>query len=232
MRKTGLLHDKFRQERFFGIVLKGIANAGYFINYVCLKLLCRKVGKSVKVLSVPSITGGRNIVIGDNVFIGRDVHFSASNDSFITIGHNVEIRDGVRVYAGNIVIEPQVTVGEFTFLGGQIHLHQGCWVSRGCDVSGEVEVGNAILGPYACCISADHARAQDGAVCMDTHSTLGKISIEDGAWIGMNSTILKGVTIKKNAIVGAGAVVTKSVAQGKVVAGVPAKEIHSTLSIE
>jgi acetyltransferase-like isoleucine patch superfamily enzyme len=49
-------------------------------------------------------------------------------------------------------------------------------------------------------------------------------TIEDGAMIGANVTLLPGVTIGKNSIVGAGAVVTKDVAPGSVMMGVPARE--------
>lgn len=51
------------------------------------------------------------------------------------------------------------------------------------------------------------------------------VSIEDYAFIGVNATILQGVTIGKGAVVCAGAVVTKDVAPFAVVAGVPAKKI-------
>ena len=49
--------------------------------------------------------------------------------------------------------------------------------------------------------------------------------IENGASIGSSSTIMCGVRIGENAIVGAGAVVTKDVPPNSVVAGVPAKII-------
>ncbi len=51
------------------------------------------------------------------------------------------------------------------------------------------------------------------------------IVIEDDAWIGMNCIILKGVTIGKGAIVGAGSVVTKDVPAWTLVAGNPARVI-------
>jgi len=51
------------------------------------------------------------------------------------------------------------------------------------------------------------------------------IKIGDNAWIGMNSIILKGVTIGEGAIVGAGSVVTKDVEPWTVVAGNPARVV-------
>lgn len=53
----------------------------------------------------------------------------------------------------------------------------------------------------------------------------GKITVEDWAYIGSNSIIMPGVTIGKGALVGAGSVVTKSVAAGTVVCGNPARYI-------
>lgn len=53
----------------------------------------------------------------------------------------------------------------------------------------------------------------------------GKITIADNCFIGMRSTIMPGVTIGPNSIVGAGSLVTKDVPEGCVYAGVPAKFI-------
>lgn len=51
------------------------------------------------------------------------------------------------------------------------------------------------------------------------------IVVEDGCWIGANSTILPGVTIGKGCVIAAGAVVTKDAAPNGIYAGVPAKRI-------
>ncbi len=53
----------------------------------------------------------------------------------------------------------------------------------------------------------------------------GKITIKDNCFVGMRSTIMPGVTIGPNSIVGAGSLVVKDVPEGCVYAGVPAKFI-------
>lgn len=52
------------------------------------------------------------------------------------------------------------------------------------------------------------------------------IYIEDGAFIGGNSIILKGVKIGKNSVVGAGSVVTRDIPDGEIWAGNPARKIR------
>ena len=57
--------------------------------------------------------------------------------------------------------------------------------------------------------------------------TYGKVTIKKNAWIGMGATICPGVTIGKNSIVAAGAVVTKDVPDNAIVGGCPAKIIKN-----
>nr|WP_231402085.1 DapH/DapD/GlmU-related protein [Panacibacter microcysteis] len=55
------------------------------------------------------------------------------------------------------------------------------------------------------------------------------VVIKRNAWIGAAATILPGVTIGENAVVAAGAVVNKDVADNTVVGGIPAKVLRTSL---
>jgi acetyltransferase-like isoleucine patch superfamily enzyme len=60
----------------------------------------------------------------------------------------------------------------------------------------------------------------------------GRITIEDNVFVGMNATILHGVTIGRDSIVAAGALVNRDVPPGSVVGGVPARHIRTIAEYE
>ena len=57
------------------------------------------------------------------------------------------------------------------------------------------------------------------------------VKIGNGVWVGAHATILSGVTIGDNAVIAAGAVVTKDVPANAVAGGVPAKIIKQNFAI-
>lgn len=116
-------------------------------------------------------------------------------------------------------------------------LNHCCIIQTGTSEA-EVRIGNN-CGFSGCSIVADRSVIIEDNVTVganviigdrDDHSdiyasTPSPVHICENAWIGMNAVIMKGVRIGKNAIVGAGAVVTKDIPENAIAGGVPAKII-------
>lgn len=75
------------------------------------------------------------------------------------------------------------------------------------------------------CTLGHEARVGRGAVLNPTVNLSGGVTIEEGVLVGTGAQVLQYLTVGKGATVGAGAVVTKDVAPGVTVAGVPAKPL-------
>lgn len=103
-------------------------------------------------------------------------------------------------------------------------LGEGVLVCAGAVVQAEAEVGpHAIINT---CASVDHDCRIGAFVHVAPGARLGgNVTIGEGTLVGIGSVILPGVHVGKWATVGAGAVVVDDVADGTVVAGVPAREI-------
>jgi acetyltransferase-like isoleucine patch superfamily enzyme len=126
--------------------------------------------------------------------------------SGMKIGKGSSIHMRVRIYdPRNITIGEDSIIGEQTVLDGRTTLQIGDHV----DIATGAMIYNSqhdIHDPYFSAVD-------------------GEVIIEDYVFIGPRVIILPGVRIGKGAVVGAGAVVTKDVAAGTVVGGIPAKEI-------
>jgi acetyltransferase-like isoleucine patch superfamily enzyme len=106
-----------------------------------------------------------------------------------------------------------ITVGKNVFINACCHFqdHGGVSLGDGC------QIGHNVV--FA---TLNHGLApEDRQTTYPAPITLGK-----NVWVGSNSTILQGVTIGDNAVVAAGAVVTKDVPENTIVEGVPARIIR------
>jgi acetyltransferase-like isoleucine patch superfamily enzyme len=117
---------------------------------------------------------------------------------------------------------------EFLRKWGGVHaVGADCDINFGVHITDPayLSVGNNVV--LSDCVLIGH----DGAVAMLNRAygvqldSVGKIVIKDDVFIGHNAIVLPGVTIGPRAIVAAGAVVTRDVAPGDIVGGVPAKPI-------
>ncbi len=108
-------------------------------------------------------------------------------------------------------------------MGERANIGDHAWI-RG---KGELILGNDIMmGEFALIYTQNHKISKDVNVDEADEFIVGDVRIGNSVWIGGRVTILKGVTIGENAVIGAGSIVTKDVPPYAVVAGNPARVIR------
>jgi len=162
-------------------------------------------------------------------------------DSLI-IGCECVLCPGVIIYAGT-------QIGNNTLLGDNCSIREDCSIGYGCIISRNVSVNyNTVVGNHTKIMDNTHITGNmkignnvfiSVLVATTNDNTMGREEynedhvrgavIEDYVTIGAAANILPMVTVGKNSIVGAGAVVTKSVPANKVVMGVPAKIVRDVV---
>ncbi|KRM38017.1 MULTISPECIES: DapH/DapD/GlmU-related protein [Limosilactobacillus] len=125
-------------------------------------------------------------------------------------------------------VDPSVEVRLpfYTDYGRNIHFGKRVFINNGAtftDLGGIHLADDVLIGPNATLITVNHPL--DPA--QRRGNELKPVYIRHNAWIGANTTILPGVTVGENAVVAAGAVVTRNVPANTVVAGVPARVIKT-----
>lgn len=144
-------------------------------------------------------------------------------------GHHTP--DEVRRILGKIIgqeVDESVTLLPpfYVDYGKHIEIGKGCFIQQCCTFFGRggITLGeNVLVGPKVNIITINHDPDPE-----NRSATYGRpVVIGDNVWIGINSTILPGVSIGCGAIIGANSVVTKDVPPMTVVAGNPARIIKT-----
>jgi len=117
----------------------------------------------------------------------------------ISIGSNVVIRPGTMLFASPLEG------------GGDVHI----------DISDDVLIGSGV-NIY---VSNHTYTDMSKPISLQGHSEILPVKLQRGCWIGANVTILPGVTIGENSVIGANSLVTKSIPAFHVAVGNPAKVI-------
>lgn len=145
-----------------------------------------------------------NVTLGENVRI-----FNFVNAYGCSIGDNSKVGAFVEIQKG-ATIGNSCKISSHTFICEGVHIEDNCFIGHGVMFTND-------LFP--------RATNPDGSAQTEADWTLVETFVKKGASIGSNATILCGITIGENALIGAGSVVTKDVPANTVVAGVPAKII-------
>ena len=126
---------------------------------------------------------------------------------------------GTEIDASTTIFPPFYTnFGRFIRLGKNVFINHACSFLDLCPITIEDDV---MIGPRVNLITENHP-LEPG----DRKTVLLKpIVVKRNAWIGAGATILPGVTIGENAVVAAGAVVSRDVPPNSIVAGIPAKVV-------
>lgn len=128
---------------------------------------------------------------------------------------------GTEIHDSTALFTPlHINYGKNTRIGKNVFINFDCIF---LDLGGITIEDNVQIAPRVSLLSEGHPLSPQ-----DRHALIpGQITIKKNAWIGASATILPGVTIGENAVVAAGAVVTKDVPNNAVVAGIPAKIIKT-----
>jgi acetyltransferase-like isoleucine patch superfamily enzyme len=137
--------------------------------------------------------------IGDYFQTGQNASIREDN----RIGHHVSVGSGTNLEFSNVI-------------GDYVRIHSGCFLEMAT-----IE-DHVFLGPNAVLLDDPHPMN-----CPKYKECLGGVTVKRYARIGANVTILPGVTIGDNALVGAGSVVVKDVPPRAVVTGNPARVIKT-----
>lgn len=187
----------------------------------------------------PNVQMGKNVVIEDFCIIGAPPKGFKPGELETKIGDNSVIRSHTVLYAGNVIgnnfqtgnkanirennnIGDNVSIGTLSVvehhvsIGDNVRIHTQVFIpeySKLCD--------GCWIGPNVVLTNAKFPMSPD------VKNNLVGATVSPGAIIGANVTLMPGVNIGKEAIVGAGSVVVKDVKEKDVVAGNPAKKIKT-----
>jgi len=196
---------------------------GFFLRKIFYPLIFDKVGKGVVFGHHITLRHPHKISIGDHSFV----------DDYAVLDAKGEENEG-------IIMGENVIIGRNTILsckGGSIYLEDYANISSNCSLLSETKIS---VGKYTflaghCYLVAggNHSfERTDIPIMLQPSLIKGGIDIEDDCWLGTSVVVLDGVTLGKGCVLGAGAVVTKSLPSYTVAVGCPARKIRDRRKLD
>ncbi|APF26446.1 hexapeptide repeat of succinyl-transferase family protein [Clostridium sporogenes] len=188
---------------------------------------------------------GENVVIGENTII-EPFCFIESN---VTIGNNCIIKSGTKIckyttIGDNCVLKYSCLIGDSGFgierdddgttykiphLGGVIicnNVEIGALTTIGCGtieptyIEDYVKIDNHVYVAHNCNI-------KKGTLITACCEISGSVKLGKNVWLGPNSSIINGISVGDNSVLGIGSVVIKSISKNSIVAGNPAEKTEN-----
>ncbi len=190
---------------------------GLWLRKKLYPTLFRYCGKNVVFGRNVILRHPRRISIGDNTVIGDDVTLDAKGAQ----------GDGIRI--GNDVFIGKGTL--FSMLEGSIEIDDGTSIGTYCRIGAmtNTRIGKkALLAAYVYIVGADHESSRTDIPVIDQPNySKGGAEISDGVWLGTKVTVMDGVTIGRDSIVGAHSLVNSDIPEFSIALGIPAKVIKN-----
>ena len=154
-------------------------------------------------------------------------------DKYLSIAPSVKLGEGVKL--AQFINLYGCEIGDGTKIGAFVEIQKNATVGKNCKISSHTFVcegvtieDNVFIGHGVMFINDSYPRAanQDGSLQTEADWKVEPTRICKGASVGSGATILSQVRVGENALVGAGAVVTKDVPANAVAAGNPARVLR------
>lgn len=183
---------------------------GLFLRRYFYRFLFDRMGRGVVIGRNVTLRHPARIRIGNNVFLEDEVVLDAKGGTGIAI----TIRDGVFIGRGTII----------SARSGTIEIGEGSSISSYCRI-GRSKIGRKVLiAAYVYLVSGGHRSDRLDVPVMDQPiESLGGVEIGDGCWIGARASLMDGIRVGQDAIIGAHSLVTFNIPPFAIAYGAPAR---------
>lgn len=146
------------------------------------------------------------------------------------VHESVFIAESAAVYPRKLEVGADSYIAGHVFLDGNVTMGRHCTLNPYVMLRGRVSMGEGVrVGAHTSILGFNHSMAPELPI-YEQEITVQGITIGNDVWIGSHVVVLDGVNIGSHAVVGAGSIVTKDVAEWSVVAGNPARCIRDRRS--